>query len=46
VNKEVPCGVVGTYQQFFVHPQVDAMDMNPVVNHPTIGRMIRKQNEK
>ncbi len=39
VEKEVPCGVVGTYQQFFVHPQVEAMDMNPVVDHPTIGPM-------
>ncbi len=39
VEKEVPCGVVGTYHQFFVHPQVEAMDMNPVVDHPTIGPM-------
>ena len=37
VEKEVPCAVVGTYQQFFVHPQVEAMDMNPVVDHPAIG---------
>jgi CoA:oxalate CoA-transferase len=37
VEKGVPCGVVGTYQQFFGHPQVDALDMNPVINHPTIG---------
>jgi crotonobetainyl-CoA:carnitine CoA-transferase CaiB-like acyl-CoA transferase len=37
VEKEVPCGVVGTYQQFFVHPQVEAMAMSPVVDHPTIG---------
>jgi crotonobetainyl-CoA:carnitine CoA-transferase CaiB-like acyl-CoA transferase len=39
LEKEVPCGIVGTYQQFFVHPQVEAMDMNPVVDHPTIGPM-------
>src|SRR5262245_9757087 len=39
VEKEVPCGVVATYQQFFVHPQVEAMGMNPVVDHPTIGPM-------
>ncbi len=37
VAKEVPCAVVGTYQEFFAHPQVAAMDMNPVVDHPTIG---------
>ena len=37
VEKEVPCAVVGTYQQFFAHPQVEAMDMNPVVDHPSIG---------
>jgi crotonobetainyl-CoA:carnitine CoA-transferase CaiB-like acyl-CoA transferase len=37
VEKGVPCGVVGTYPQFFAHPQVAAMDMNPVVDHPTIG---------
>jgi crotonobetainyl-CoA:carnitine CoA-transferase CaiB-like acyl-CoA transferase len=37
VEKEVPCGVVGTYQEFFVHPQVAAMAMNPIVDHSTIG---------
>jgi crotonobetainyl-CoA:carnitine CoA-transferase CaiB-like acyl-CoA transferase len=37
VAKGVPCGLIGTYHQFFVHPQVQAMDMNPVVEHPTIG---------
>jgi crotonobetainyl-CoA:carnitine CoA-transferase CaiB-like acyl-CoA transferase len=37
MEKEVPCGVVGTYQEFFVHPQVEAMTMNPVVDHPAIG---------
>jgi crotonobetainyl-CoA:carnitine CoA-transferase CaiB-like acyl-CoA transferase len=33
----VPCGIVGTYHQFFQNPQVDAMEMNPVIDHPTIG---------
>jgi crotonobetainyl-CoA:carnitine CoA-transferase CaiB-like acyl-CoA transferase len=37
LQKEVPCGVVGTYRQFFVDPQVEAMGMNPVIDHPTIG---------
>jgi crotonobetainyl-CoA:carnitine CoA-transferase CaiB-like acyl-CoA transferase len=39
VEKQVPCGVVGTYQEFFAHPQVAAMAMNPVVDHSTIGPM-------
>jgi crotonobetainyl-CoA:carnitine CoA-transferase CaiB-like acyl-CoA transferase len=34
---EVPCGVVGSYHSFFAHPQVEAVGMNPVVEHPTIG---------
>ena len=34
---EVPCGVVGSYGSFFTHPQVEAVGMNPVVEHPTIG---------
>jgi crotonobetainyl-CoA:carnitine CoA-transferase CaiB-like acyl-CoA transferase len=37
VDKGVPCGPVCTYRDFFVHPQVEAMGMNPVVEHPTIG---------
>jgi crotonobetainyl-CoA:carnitine CoA-transferase CaiB-like acyl-CoA transferase len=39
VEKGVPCGVVATYQQFFGHPQVEALAMNPVLEHPTIGPM-------
>ncbi len=39
VEKGFPCGVVATYQQFFAHPQVAAMDMNPIVHHPVIGPM-------
>jgi crotonobetainyl-CoA:carnitine CoA-transferase CaiB-like acyl-CoA transferase len=37
LEKGVPCGIVGTYHQFFAHPQVEAMDMNPVLEHPVIG---------
>ena len=33
----VPCGAVGDYLEFFENPQVTAMDMNPVVDHPKIG---------
>lgn len=39
VEKGFPCGVVASYQQFFDHPQVAAMDMNPIVYHATIGPM-------
>lgn len=39
VEAGVPCGPAKTYQEFFEDPQVTAMDMNPVVNHPKIGRM-------
>lgn len=37
VAKGVPCGLVASYQDFFLHPQVSAMGMNPVVDHPVIG---------
>lgn len=37
VAKGVPCAPVRTQQEFFVHPQVEAMEMNPVVEHSTIG---------
>jgi crotonobetainyl-CoA:carnitine CoA-transferase CaiB-like acyl-CoA transferase len=36
-EKGVPCGVVATYQQLFNHPQVEALEMRQVINHPTIG---------
>jgi crotonobetainyl-CoA:carnitine CoA-transferase CaiB-like acyl-CoA transferase len=36
-DRGVPCALVGTFHEFFAHPQVEAMDMNPVVEHPTIG---------
>jgi crotonobetainyl-CoA:carnitine CoA-transferase CaiB-like acyl-CoA transferase len=39
VARGVPCGVVAPFREFFAHPQVEAMDMNPVVEHPTIGPM-------
>jgi crotonobetainyl-CoA:carnitine CoA-transferase CaiB-like acyl-CoA transferase len=35
----VPCASPRTWQQFFSDPQVEAMDMNPIVEHPSIGRM-------
>jgi crotonobetainyl-CoA:carnitine CoA-transferase CaiB-like acyl-CoA transferase len=37
VAKGVPCAPVRTPQEFFVHPQVTEMEMNPVVEHPAIG---------
>lgn len=39
VNAGVPCGGARTYEQFFDDPQVAAMGMNQIVEHPTIGRM-------
>lgn len=39
VEKGVPCGGVKDYLTFFNDPQVAAMDMNPVVEHPLIGPM-------
>jgi crotonobetainyl-CoA:carnitine CoA-transferase CaiB-like acyl-CoA transferase len=35
----VPCASVKTYLEFFVDPQVTVMEMNPVVDHPLIGRL-------
>lgn len=32
-----PCGRVGTFGEFLVDPQVTALGMNPIVEHPTIG---------
>lgn len=39
VERGLPCAPVRTYQDFFTDPQVEAMDMNPVIHHPTIGPM-------
>jgi len=33
----VPCAPVKSFQEFFVDPQVNAMEMNPVVEHSTLG---------
>jgi formyl-CoA transferase len=35
----VPCAAAGTFHEFLHHPQVTAMDMNPVMEHPQIGRL-------
>lgn len=37
IEKGVPCGPVLSCDEFFTDPQVEAMEMNPVVDHPTIG---------
>jgi crotonobetainyl-CoA:carnitine CoA-transferase CaiB-like acyl-CoA transferase len=39
VEKGVPCGSVKHFHEFFDDPQVEAMEMNPVIEHETIGRM-------
>ncbi|MEK6300943.1 MAG: CoA transferase [Acidobacteriota bacterium] len=39
VEKGVPCGGVKDYLAFLNDPQVAAMEMNPVVEHPLIGPM-------
>ena len=39
VEKGVPCGGVKDYLAFLNDPQVSAMEMNPVVEHPLIGPM-------
>jgi formyl-CoA transferase/CoA:oxalate CoA-transferase len=38
-EREVPCGIVATYADFFKNPQVEAMDMHTIVDHPTIGAL-------
>jgi CoA:oxalate CoA-transferase len=35
----VPCAAVRTYMEFFDDPQVEAMDMKPVMQHPAAGRI-------
>jgi crotonobetainyl-CoA:carnitine CoA-transferase CaiB-like acyl-CoA transferase len=39
LNAGMPCAGPRTYQEFFTHPQVEAMGMNPVIEHPSIGKM-------
>jgi crotonobetainyl-CoA:carnitine CoA-transferase CaiB-like acyl-CoA transferase len=38
-EKGVPCAPALTYEEFFHHPQVEAMNMNIPVQHAKIGRM-------
>lgn len=33
----VPCAPALAHQDFFTHPQVTEMEMNPVIDHPAIG---------
>ncbi len=35
----LPCGAAATCAEFFDDPQVEAMGMNPVVDHPRSGRV-------
>ncbi len=35
----VPCAPVYSCDEFFTHPQVTEMEMNPVIEHPAIGKM-------
>ena len=37
VEAGVPCGAVRTPGEFFDHPQVEAMEMRPVLEHSTFG---------
>lgn len=39
VARGLPCSAVRSYHEFFDDPQVTAMEMNPVIQHPTIGPM-------
>jgi crotonobetainyl-CoA:carnitine CoA-transferase CaiB-like acyl-CoA transferase len=39
VDKGVPCAPALTYEEFFNHPQVEAMGMNIVAQHSKIGRV-------
>jgi crotonobetainyl-CoA:carnitine CoA-transferase CaiB-like acyl-CoA transferase len=39
VEAGVPCGPVLTHEEFFEYPQVHAMEMNPVIEHPVAGRL-------
>ncbi|MGH9838690.1 MAG: CaiB/BaiF CoA transferase family protein [Blastocatellia bacterium] len=37
IERGIPCGAVRDYLEFLNDPQVAAMEMNPVVDHPLIG---------
>jgi crotonobetainyl-CoA:carnitine CoA-transferase CaiB-like acyl-CoA transferase len=39
VVKGVPCASVKKYEEFFADPQVEALGMNPVLDHTRIGRL-------
>jgi crotonobetainyl-CoA:carnitine CoA-transferase CaiB-like acyl-CoA transferase len=39
IEKGVPAAAVQTILEFFQDPQVEAMDMNPVIRHATIGAL-------
>ncbi|MCI0662694.1 MAG: CoA transferase, partial [Acidobacteria bacterium] len=39
IEKGIPCGAVKDYLEFLNDPQVLAMEMNPIVDHPLIGPM-------
>jgi crotonobetainyl-CoA:carnitine CoA-transferase CaiB-like acyl-CoA transferase len=39
VERGFPCARVRTFPEFLVDPQVEALGMNPVIDHPTIGPM-------
>ena len=37
VERGVPCAPVKSFHEFFLDPQVEAMEMNPVLDHSAIG---------
>ncbi len=39
LGAQIPCGGARTFAEFFEDPQVTAMDMNPVIEHPKLGRL-------
>ncbi len=39
IERGVPCASVGTCREFLTDPQVEAMGMNPVIEHPAFGRL-------
>lgn len=39
LDANVPCSTIRTSEEFFDDPQVAAMNMNPTMHHPLIGRV-------
>ncbi len=39
VDAGMPCAALRSHEEFFEHEQVGAMDMNPVVEHSSAGRL-------